>query len=297
MLVMANFKNVKKGLFISNFYWISIFFIPLGTLVMCILLLLYIDINSTHILTSIAILLFINFTTFYLYDELTKSYAEKFENLLIKEQNNSYQRQLHLMENSIKKVSSIRHDIKNHLTALSTYINNDEKEKALSYIAQIMDFSYGKKEYACSENLDIDSILNYKLLEAESKGITTSLELKIPAELKFSSFDMVAVLCNLLDNSIIASSKLTCNKKINASIVYKKSILFIHIENTFDGNVIYDNGKIITTNKDKENHGIGLSNIKNVIDKYNGTMVINHTSNNFIVDIMMYTKRTEEVLV
>lgn len=288
MLVMDNFKNVKKNIFISNIYWVSIFAIPLGTLVICFLLLLYIDIKPTHILISMSILLFINIITFYLYDALNKSYEERIENILIKEQNNYYENQLNLMENSAKNVSSIRHDIKNHLFAISTYINNNEKSDAINYISQIIDLSYSDKEYAQSGNINIDSILNYKFLEAESKGISVSLELKIPTELNVDSFDMVVVLCNLLDNSIRASSKYNGDKKIDVSIIYKTNILFIRVINTFDGNVLYDNNKIITTKTDKENHGIGLNNIQNVIDKYDGTLEINHNENIFSVDIIMY---------
>ncbi|MDF2675833.1 MAG: hypothetical protein K0Q97_123 [Bacillota bacterium] len=295
MLVMDNFKNVKKNIFISNIYWVSIFAIPLGTLVICFLLLLYIDIKPTHILISISILLFINIITFYLYDALNKSYEERIENILIKEQNNYYENQLNLMENSAKNVSSIRHDIKNHLFAISTYIKNNEKVDAINYISQIIDLSYGDREYAQSGNINIDSILNYKLLEAESKGISVSLELKIPTELSVDSFDMVVVLCNLLDNSIRASSKYNGDKKIDISMIYKTNILFIHIENTFDGNVLYDNSKIITTKEDKANHGIGLNNIQNVIDKYDGTLNINHNENKFSVDIIMYI--TEKLIV
>lgn len=296
MLAMENFKNLKKGFYISNIYWLSIVVIPFGTLVICFLLLVYIHINPNHILISISVLLIMNILTFYLFDAINKSYEEKIENLIIKEQNNYYQYQLNLMESSVKNVNSIRHDMKNHLFAISNYIKNNENDHALNYISKIVEFSYGNNEYARSGNIDMDSILNYKLLEAESNGICCELELKIPEELNFESFDMVVVLCNLLDNSIQAVLKLKDNKKINVSIVYKKGVLFIHIENTYDGNVIYENNKIITTKTKKENTGIGLNNVKNVVEKYNGTMDVRHDGFKFTVDIILYIKDSSKVI-
>ena len=178
--------------------------------------------------------------------------------------------------------------MQNHLTALRGYIEKEEKEKAINYISEINDITCEKKELSSSGNINIDSILNYKLQEAQSKGILISLELKIPYKLNISSLDTVVILGNLLDNAIEASFKVKNDKKIDIKIKYKNSILFIYISNTFNSSIIYEGEKIRTTKEDKGNHGIGLVNIENILKKYNGTMKIYHTENKFNVDILMY---------
>lgn len=207
---------------------------------------------------------------------------------VLKQQNEYYHKQFEVMDSLYKNTKSVRHDIKKHLAFLKYCIENGENKRASEYIGQIIDTSYNKNEFAKSGNIVIDSILNFKIQEAAQKDINVNLSLQIPDDLILSDFDMVVVLGNLLDNAINASGNLENNRKININIKYKSSMLFIHVSNTFDGHIMYRGDKIVTSNEDKENHGIGLNNIKSVIDKYDGVLKIQHTENIFYADILMY---------
>ncbi len=287
-LLMGSYKNIKKGIEIPTIYWLSIFLIPLGSLYITLILLQNLNLNIYSIVSCIIILFSINIIAFYLYDALNKTFKDKIEKLVLKEQNKYYQGQLEIINNSYENIKSLRHDMKNHLAALKGYIEKEEKKKALDYICEINDISYEKREFSSSGNIDIDSILNYKLQEARLKGIVVSLESKVPSNLKFSPLDIVVILGNLLDNAIEASSKVENHKRIDIRIKYKNNILFIFISNTFNGSILYEGDKIKTIKEDKGNHGIGLNNIENILKKYNGTMKIYHTESNFNVDILMY---------
>lgn len=288
VLLIQNYKNVKKGFDVPNSYWFSLFLIPLGTLYVTLLIFENGNLDSFKIILCISILFIINVVAFYLYDVLVAAFEDKFEKALLRQQNNYYLKQFEIMDNSYQNVKSIRHDIKNHIIILESYINNDDKEKALSYIKEIVKASYYDKEVAKSGNIEFDSILNYKLQTALMNNIKVNVNLKIPEKLHIASFDIIIILGNLLDNALEAVSKIKENKKIQVRISYRKNILFIHVSNTFNGTVIYENNKISTSNEDKEKHGIGLNNIEKVIKKYDGTMEINHTSNSFKVEILMY---------
>ncbi|MBU5425783.1 ATP-binding protein [Tissierella pigra] len=100
--------------------------------------------------------------------------------------------------------------------------------------------------------------------------------------------DTVVILGNLLDNAIEASSKVENNRIIDIRIKYKNDILFIYVNNSFDGSIVYEGEKMKTTKKDKETHGIELNNIEKILKKYDGTMKVYHTENRFHVDILMY---------
>lgn len=288
VLIIQNYKNIKKGIDVPNSYWFSLFIIPIGTLYVTYLILESTNISNYNIVISISILLIINIIAFYLYDVLNSVYQDKIEKALLKQQNNYYQKQFDIMDNSYKNVKSIRHDIKNHLFIIESYIRKYDTEKATNYIQNIINASYGEQELSRSGNFDFDSILNYKLQNASSHEIETIIEAKIPQKINIESFDIAIIIGNLIDNALEAVSKLSNNKKINIRINYRKNTLYIHMNNTFDGNVYYEDNRILTTHADKENHGIGLKNIEKAIKKYNGTMEINHTNNNFIVDILLY---------
>lgn len=75
---------------------------------------------------------------------------------------------------------------------------------------------------------------------------------------------------------------------IKASIELDRNILYISISNPFDGKLFYKAGKLKTTNKEKKNHGFGLSSVQKAISKYNGTINIHHTDRMLYVDMLIY---------
>ena len=288
VLVIGNYNDIKKGVNIPNIYWLSIFFIPLGSLYIMIVLLKEPNFNTYAVIASITILLTINIVAFYLYDVLSKLFEDRMEKIMLKEQNKYYKKQLEIMDNNAENTRALRHDLKNHLAIVRGYMQIDEIKKAYEYIDKINQDIDGKEKISHSGNMDIDSILNYKLYEANQKDISVSLEVKVPVDMGISSFDIVVILGNLLDNAIEAASKVEDQRKIDIIIRYTKDTLFIHIKNTFNGYVFYEKNKIITSKEDRKNHGIGLNNIENILKKYNGVMEIDHNDNEFAVDIMMY---------
>ncbi|MDW7668030.1 MAG: GHKL domain-containing protein [Bacillota bacterium] len=287
-LSIGNYKNIKDKSNILYSYWFAIFFIPLMSLFIILSIIEMAPYNVYRIIFIIVNLLFINFFVFYLYDNISTQQKEKFEKLLISNQNTYYAKQLNLMKSSLESVRSFRHDMRNHLILLKSLVENNEYNEASKVISQITGAIDIKNEYAQSGNITVDSILNFKLQEAINKGISVSLELNIPERLNITPFDMSVILGNLLDNAINASSKLEKDKRLDLKIDYKRGRLFINLSNTYTGILNYKGDKLTTSNRDKEAHGIGIKNINAVLDKYDGVMEIDHTENIFTVIILLY---------
>jgi sensor histidine kinase regulating citrate/malate metabolism len=212
----------------------------------------------------------------------------KLDAYLISNQNTYYTKQLNLMKSSLESLRSFRHDMRNHLILLNSLVEENEYDEASKVISQITGAIDVKNEYAQSGNITVDSILNFNLQEAINKGISVSLELNIPERLNITPFDMSVILGNLLDNAINASSRLEKDKRLDLKIDYKRGRLFINLSNTYNGILNYKGDKLITSNKDKEAHGIGMKNINAVLDKYDGVMEIDHTENIFTTIILLY---------
>ena len=100
-------------------------------------------------------------------------------------------------------------------------------------------------------NTVIDSIVNYSFRNASAQGINVKVLAKIPEKIEMNVADIVTILSNLFDNAITATLKLSENRMIEVKISYSKCRLFIFVQNTYNGIVKYQNGKIITT-KEKE---------------------------------------------
>ena len=114
------------------------------------------------------------------------------------------------------------------------------------------------------------------------------MKYRIPENLDINSFDLVVVIGNLLDNAIESLSK---QKKgsFQIEISYRQGTLLINAKNTYEGEIIRKGETLISTKKNAtEAHGIGLSNVRRVIEKYDGEMMIDTEDNLFNVHIIMY---------
>lgn len=63
----------------------------------------------------------------------------------------------------------------------------------------------------------------------------------------------------------------------------------MRIENSYL-NVNLVRGNLLTTKKDKKEHGLGLESVKEVLSKYNGVLQINCDKRVFIVEAVLYCR-------
>ena len=115
------------------------------------------------------------------------------------------------------------------------------------------------------------------------------------------SFDINVLLGNLLENAIEAAGK-TERKYLSVHVKLKRGILKVKIENSFESSHILDeeqHGKdmvLKTTKPFTEQHGIGLKNVKKILEKYNGTMAVTAQEGIFCVNLLLYMARMENGL-
>ncbi len=297
ILIISNLKMLKTGIEITPLQWLAVVGIPSGTLFSTFILMAESNAyNYILIFVSIAILFLINFFVFYLYDILIQSYQEKMEGYLLKQQNSAYIKQLKMITQSQENLKIIRHDIKLHISTLQGLIEKGNNDLALAYIQNAYELANFTNEYAMTDNAEIDSILNYKIYEAQKLGIETVFNLNIPEKLNFTPIDIVIIIGNLLDNAIEATYKMKENRKIEISIEFSRNILYISIINSFDGTLFYKDKKLKTTHVDKDNHGLGLQSVQKSIEKYSGSMSLNHTDKHFCVDVLIYNPSSSPII-
>jgi sensor histidine kinase regulating citrate/malate metabolism len=170
------------------------------------------------------------------------------------------------------------------------------KENAIEYIDKLhqeIDFA---KLGILSKNVAIDAIINNRKSRASELGIKFIEELIIPPKLKIEDMDICIVLGNSLNNAIEACQRITdCdnNRIIKIKIKYKSEYLLIEVRNTYDINSIrMKNGKFVSskTNRIHDEIGIGVSNIKSVVEKYDGLFQIEMGEEFFALKIMIPDK-------
>ncbi|MFV3055352.1 sensor histidine kinase [Clostridium botulinum] len=288
VLILNKYKNSKQGEQVPLSYWICITFIPMASMYIILLLFRLNITNVTFMIVGVIFILMINFSTFYLYEVISLTCAKQAEKIWIIQQNKYYERQFNLMKSSMKVTKAIKHDLKNHLLTVYSLLQKEKSEEALKHISDIIEVCNSQKEYVRSGNTAIDSVLNFKLQEARQKNIRICFNLNIPENIEIPSFHISIILGNLLDNAICAVDKLECNRYINFKMKYTKGRLIIKIDNPFNGEILMNGNRIVTTKLDRNNHGIGIESIKIILQKYDGSMEIQHDNNIFSVTLLLY---------
>ena len=258
-----------------------------ATSVFTLCVLLYGRFESTEALLICVSTLIINLSVFYLYYMMVENYENVRENDIYKQQTYAYQNQLDVIMESQSRIKALKHDMKNHILALQMLLQKKDWEEADRYLSSMQDFMANPSEYITTGNDTVDSLLNYKLQRANAVLNTVEAKINIPERLILHSFDLNVVLGNLIDNAVEAASQ-TEEKKLKIAIKLDKGILFINIRNSCQniagGKVQY----LETTKEDASNHGIGLRNVRRIVEKYHGDMDLICENGNMDADIIMY---------
>ena len=215
-------------------------------------------------------LLIANFLMLYLYNLLLHSISQQYEMEMLKTQLQVYANQLNVVLRGEEKIKALRHDIKHHLNELMLLANKHDVAEIQKYIDEMSSFLRNPNEIVASGNLEIDSILNFMLQKAEKELKTVDVKVMLPERVRHS-FDINVILGNLLENAIEAAGK-TENKYLSVHIKLKRGILKVKIENSFESCILCEeqNRKdtiLKTTRPFTEQHGIGLKNVKKIVEK------------------------------
>lgn len=196
------------------------------------------------------------------------------------------------IDENLKTLRSLRHDMKNHLITISGYALQNNCEKIQNYIEQITGH-FSQTYIIETPSQTVSSLLNTKYQEAEQKKIHCDFHCDFPY-LHIGDYEMITILGNLLDNAITAASKCE-NGNLFLSISQLDSYLQIQINNTHIEDIQESDGIFQTTKKDTNAfHGIGIKNVRSTILKLNGQIDISYTKDEFHVVILIpnYSNQT-----
>ncbi len=224
---------------------------------------------------------------------LYEKQAEQSAQLRMREQ---YERHLksqvkHLDEILLKQeeLRRVRHDMSNQLVAIQGYFHEGDTAGGEAYVTSLLQNLQTPSARIKTGNSALDAILSTKKALAESKGIIVDMEVQISDQLPLEPVDVCVIFGNALDNAIEACDRITeGEKKISLVLVQRAGKLFCHLINTAPMNPSKDFS--ITSKADKENHGFGLVNLKESLEKYDSEPVIDYKDELFSIKFVVYEK-------
>jgi len=190
------------------------------------------------------------------------------------------------LEEKNKYYRIMEHDIQKHLSTIEELSKSREFKLVDSYINVIK----GKIEDIKGPYVYRNRILQVMINEMYQRCQLINIECTINVvdiDLDFiDAYDLTVILGNLIDNACEACLEMNDEKAYIRLRIYEfNDYVMIHLENSFSQHIIKnDQGEIISSKRD--DRGIGLKNIIDTIEKYDGVMDIN-AEESFIVQIII----------
>lgn len=189
------------------------------------------------------------------------------------------------------------HDFHHHLVVLRQLAHDAGDAGTEQYIDSLLE-KVSMEGPVCQSGCHvIDAIVNCKAAEAKNEGIRFTYRVNIPKMPNVEPSDLCAVLSNQLENAMEACRKLTGKEKwMHASIwMQTENMIFFKVINPVEKNPILPDGRMVTSKKDdKDRHGLGLTSIQAVAEKYNGVMRVECRNGKFVSMVFLCSRPAEE---
>ncbi|MDE6388542.1 MAG: GHKL domain-containing protein [Lachnospiraceae bacterium] len=234
-----------------------------------------------------------------LFQDMIYRNREKSSRIILEKQVSSLQEHMGEMERVYSGIRGMKHDMKNTLSVIMQLASG--KEELQAYLEELNQTMSRLEFRFKTGNTVVDTLLNMKYHEITNTVPDLRMDvegLQFPEKLFIQSYDIGIILGNALDNAMEACRKLKAKESeaeafIRISSFQKRELFFLKVENSFDGRLVWRRQEEfpMTDKADRENHGIGLANIKSTAEKYHGTMDFKVNGRVFILSVMMKNEK------
>ncbi len=272
--------------------WLKFLFFPIFTIIMVALFLAFGYVETTKQLYLLFITAFgmvgMNIVEFYLINDIIERESKLHENeifqIQVKNQTDMYRSISENFDSQKRKT----HEYKNQIICIESLLGNKKYPELEKYVKEIYGHLDKELDAINTNNVIVNAILNTKYQEAEAKGIVFVFRINDLSQIRMKDEDVVTILSNLLNNAIEACEKCDDKRIIKLKFVNEDDMVIIAVKNTFNHPICYENGEIKSSKISRaEEHGIGIKNIIKVIEKYDGSYIIEDRKNELYFSIII----------
>lgn len=188
-----------------------------------------------------------------------------------------------------EEVKKARHDLRAHLGCIEGLLEKGNYEEADRYIKKLKNDTIKRIDtpYKSGNNI-INAVLN-DVAETAMKHNTKIIFIgSLPPNIKIESPELCSLFYNLLSNGEEAMEKYKGDlpREIHMEISLYKRSMEIKIENPVMKSVDINKLGKYTSKQDKELHGYGIENIREIVEKYNGILEFENRDGYFVCKIV-----------
>ncbi|SES77752.1 sensor histidine kinase [[Clostridium] polysaccharolyticum] len=180
---------------------------------------------------------------------------------------------LYKQKEAIQRIRKKQHEYKNNIGNINALLVEHDVEKAQCFMAKLLEQNTHMDQLIRKSGNFVQLLLDYKMEEAEQRGIRTSREIVLCQDIPVDEYDSSVIINNAMNNAIEACEKLPEGERYIRCIVnVQMGYLNFYFENPCAGVTEKENGGLLTRKKNREEHGFGLQNIKEIVKKYDGIL-------------------------
>lgn len=180
------------------------------------------------------------------------------------------------------------HNIRHYLKQIAAYASKGEDKEIIKTVGELqIEFLENERRVICAHSL-LNSILVEWQRRATDQGVLAEIFVEAGFNVDFMrGIDIMAMFGNLLDNASEAASQ--CGGRVELQLFMQNDGAFsvICIKNDHTGKIKQKNGELISTKKEGGYHGIGLKNVKEIIENYGGYMQNSYSDRIYETTIMI----------
>jgi len=224
------------------------------------------------LLTSMALLLSMNFIVFWAYDsnqKFMRNYLMMQANLREQQAEAEYYRRL---AEQTENQKILIHDIKNHLQAIAGLSKEGGESEIHEYVEQLMEMTAMKPAVTYCSQPVLNVILGQYQEICKKKNIQFGVDIRKDSVDYIAVDDLTALFGNLLKNAVEAAVGVPdAYIDVTVNYNYKSKQTFISVENSVLYPPVFDgDGGLISRKKDGKLHGVGIKSIQCAAEHYQG---------------------------
>lgn len=248
-------------------------------------------INNFYIVLFFVMLLYLNAIS---KEKLEKEIIEQKDTQL-----NELSSYSHHVESLYEEIRSFRHDYINILTSLKLGIDTQDIEAIKTVYNgvlrdsgnQFYDSKFDIAKLSNIKNDAIKSILSAKLLEAQNRGISISVEIEEPvSNFRIELLDFITILSVLCDNAIEATIE-AISPRMTVAFMNNDDSLVLIVENSIKSEKVDVNHIFARGYSSKgEGRGLGLHNVNSILEKYPKSTITTRSANHLFSQTIRFCK-------
>ncbi len=207
--------------------------------------------------------------------------------LLLNQKMEKYSHEHQMLGEYLKEISILKHDVKHQLLPILAKIP-EENQNILEEVSSVFDTVFNEEYIYFSNYSFLDLLLNHQLYKAKRENINFEINIESNINISVEADIFSVILGNLLDNARDSQSNiLDKEKNINLKIFSQNTNLFLKVENPFVGEIMLEQGLPVTTKPKSQQHGLGLSTVKKLVERDGGVFQFSTENQTFVVDILL----------